>query len=323
MYIDTIERIAKTGRVLLKGDGKIILSSPGDVSIKPSTKDSDAFVLSNSAILENFSKGLEIKYSKIISLIDDGNPVAIPGTVNDLIQLLSEDFFLATNPKIESNETRIENIETQRLKVTNFEIISTTTGSITKPTGATLLMDQFEGVVDAIVSEIGINNTPTWISPRDASDNIISVSSFNTDGDYVLTSTPVGNIAIIYVYSVARIDFDYTKSIGFETLDISRHEELGNLQGGTTGEHYHLTQAEQEDLTLYFDEGFSFIDVETAYYRRNENFKINTIENPDALTVTIEVNGVAYSLGDPINAYDEVTIDVDAVGFIVLNCESI
>lgn len=106
-------------------------------------------------------------------------------------------------------------------------------------------------------------------------------------------------------------------------LTTKEHSDLDNIQGGIVGEHYHLTQAEHEDLTLYFDEGFTFVDVETAYYRRNENFKINTIENPDTLTVTIEVNGAPYTLGDPINAYDEVTIDVSAVGFVVLNCESI
>lgn len=79
----------------------------------------------------------------------------------------------------------------------------------------------------------------------------------------------------------------------------------------------------KEDKSNLFDEGFSFIDVETAYYKRNTNFRINSVENPDLLTITIEVNGTPYTLTDPINAYDEVTIDVDAVGFIVLNCEVI
>lgn len=131
----------------------------------------------------------------------------------------------------------------------------------------------------------------------------------------------IGRLIILKSGGVVEINSAFDTKFVF--TGVTNHEDLANLQGGTLGEHYHLTQTEHEDLTLYFDEGFNFIDVETAYYKRNENFKINTIENPDALTVTIEVNGSSYTLTDPINAYDEVTIDVDAVGFIVLNCESI
>jgi len=76
-------------------------------------------------------------------------------------------------------------------------------------------------------------------------------------------------------------------------------------------------------LSDAFDVGLNFVDVETAYYKRNTDFKINTIENPNSLTVTIEVNAVAYVLGTTINTYDEVTVDVDNVGFVVLNCEEV
>lgn len=144
-------------------------------------------------------------------------------------------------------------------------------------------------------------------------------------GVYSTISFEIGDWVISDGVQWSKVDnTDAVSSVFGRTGNVTaEHSDLDNIQGGIIGEYYHLTQTQHDDLTLYFDEGFSFIDVETAYYKRNENFKINTIENPDALTVTIEVNGSPYTLTDPINAYDEVTIDVNAVGFVVLNCESI
>jgi hypothetical protein len=59
-------------------------------------------------------------------------------------------------------------------------------------------------------------------------------------------------------------------------------------------------------------------------YRAPSDFKVVTYDNPDALTVTLKVNGVAYTLGDPITQFtDTLTIDVSAIGLINLNCEYI
>jgi len=172
-----------------------------------------------------------------------------------------------------------------------------------------------------ITSVAGIYNTISFeVGDWVISDGVQWGKVDNTDA----VSTVFGRIGNVTAqnndYTWGQID-KTTSSLA--DLTTKEHSDLDNIQGGTVGEHYHLTQAEHGDLTLYFDEGFTFVDVETAYYTRNENFKINTIENPDALTVTIEVNGTPYTLEDPINAYDEVTVDVSAVGFVVLNCESI
>lgn len=69
-----------------------------------------------------------------------------------------------------------------------------------------------------------------------------------------------------------------------------------------------------------FEIGVNFLDVETFNYRAPENFTIDTIDNPDGLVLTIEVNGNPYVLGTLINYLDTLEITPDIVGFIKLNC---
>ena len=69
-----------------------------------------------------------------------------------------------------------------------------------------------------------------------------------------------------------------------------------------------------------YDISVNFIDVEQFVYVAPEDFQIDTVENPDALTLTIKVNTVAYTLGTTISKFDDLTIDSSGVGFIILNC---
>lgn len=223
--ITTIERISATGRVTLKAPGgNLLYSLPGDVTITKSTKTENALVFTHRTLIPNFKEGLEITYEQLTTLLIDGAPITKPVNIDLLIELLSTDFFLVINPKIESNEDRIENLESTLIKVTNFEIISGASGNISIPTGGTILFDEFEGVVDAIVSKVDTSNTPTWETPRTAGGTQIIVTSLDGAGNYILSGNPVSNIAIIYVYSVSRLNFDYNKSIGFETLDLTALE---------------------------------------------------------------------------------------------------
>lgn len=119
---------------------------------------------------------------------------------------------------------RIANLENGYIKAANFEIISAAVGSIAAPPGGTFLLDQFEGEVDAIVSKIDGSGTPTWETPRTALGIPIAVSSFDVSGNYTLTGTPTGNIALIYVYKIQRKDFDPDECLGFETLDLTAEE---------------------------------------------------------------------------------------------------
>jgi hypothetical protein len=124
------------------------------------------------------------------------------------------------------------------------------------------------------------------------------------------------NNGIIEIQSAFNLNFNPTL--------VTNHNDLANLQGGTTDEYYHLTSAQHTELTsAEFTRVFNFLDIEQAVYKLGvSDFKIMTVTNPDSIpNITIEVNGSPYTLTDPIDQYDEVTIDVDALGLVVLNCE--
>ncbi len=133
--------------------------------------------------------------------------------------------------RVDANETRIGTLEDTYVKATNFEIISSASGSITIPTGGTILLNEFNGTIDALVSEIDGSNTPTWEDARDAAGDIISVATFDVAGNYTLDRTPTGNIALIYVYRVQRKNLDWTKTMGFETLDLTKEQIKAKYEG--------------------------------------------------------------------------------------------
>jgi hypothetical protein len=75
----------------------------------------------------------------------------------------------------------------------------------------------------------------------------------------------------------------------------------------------------------FFGLTYNFIDLEQATYIRGVgSFRINTVDNPNSIpNIIIEVNGIGYTYSNTITQYDLVTIDVDALGVVVLNCEEI
>lgn len=77
--------------------------------------------------------------------------------------------------------------------------------------------------------------------------------------------------------------------------------------------------------TSLFNYSINFKDVVQHEVILPYDWKITSIgSNPSSLSVTIELNGSAYTLGDTITANtDVITIDVDAVGFINLICDTV
>jgi hypothetical protein len=66
------------------------------------------------------------------------------------------------------------------------------------------------------------------------------------------------------------------------------------------------------------------IDVLTVDFYAPFDMQINTVVDLVNLpTTTLEVGGVAYVLGDPINAGDKITVTVDTAAVVQLNAERI
>jgi len=78
-----------------------------------------------------------------------------------------------------------------------YEISSGTGGTVTLDPSTTIILDDFGGTVDAIVSEMSAGK-PTFTSAKTAAGELIA-ASFDASGNYSLTDTPSGySVALIY-----------------------------------------------------------------------------------------------------------------------------
>ncbi len=103
--------------------------------------------------------------------------------------------------------SRITTLENNEYKVAYFASVSASSGTITIPTNATILTDQFPAGVDALVSTIN-SGQPTGFNPQTGGGALVDVASFDTGGNYVLTGTPSAYpVAIIYVLKIKSKDF--------------------------------------------------------------------------------------------------------------------
>jgi hypothetical protein len=102
---------------------------------------------------------------------------------------------------------RINTLENNEFKVLYYAEINTTTGTITKPTNSTIILNDFPEGLDAVVETI-INGEPSGVSAVTAGDTPITISSFDTSGNYTLSGIPSAYpVALIYVLKIKSIDY--------------------------------------------------------------------------------------------------------------------
>lgn len=109
------------------------------------------------------------------------------------------------------------NIDNQYVKRSYYEIITTISGQISRPSKAEILLDQWENGVDAIISTVS-GGKPTY------EDTGLDVISFDLNGNYTLSGTPTGDVAIIYYIKIPLKDLntlDLDKDLIYAELKVS------------------------------------------------------------------------------------------------------
>lgn len=103
---------------------------------------------------------------------------------------------------------RVTALENHEFKVLYYEEINTASGAITKPVGSTIILDDFPSGIDAVVETI-VNGKPSGYSPNTAGGVAVTVSSFDTSGNYTLSGTPSAfPVALLYVLRIKLVDWD-------------------------------------------------------------------------------------------------------------------
>lgn len=107
-----------------------------------------------------------------------------------------------------SVEGRISNLEGKNVRTTRFASIgSGTGGTVTLPPNATVVLDDFGGTVDAVVTQVS-GGRPLFTAAVTSGGAVVA-AAFDASGNYSLSGTPSAYpVALIYRVTQALEDFD-------------------------------------------------------------------------------------------------------------------
>lgn len=137
---------------------------------------------------------------KITELVEYTSP-----TENDLLPIVDMN-------TVETKKIKLSNILGGKyVRTTRFQIINSgTSGTVTLPPNSEVVLDDFGGTVDAVVSTVS-GGYPTTI-PAKTGTSVVA-TTFDSLGNWSLSSTPdTYPIAIIYRVRQKLINFDSTAS---------------------------------------------------------------------------------------------------------------
>jgi len=147
----------------------------------------------------------------------------------------------------------ISDLENTNVKCTWFEsIASGTSGTITPPTGSTILLDEWAAGVDVLVSGIS-SGVPTFASVIDTEGAIIT-GTLDAAGAWTISGTPGDGypISLIYVYRIALSSFNQAYCLESSTIEgvntLSLLGDLGNELSGFPDDY-------RDQSTIAFDDG--------------------------------------------------------------------
>lgn len=116
---------------------------------------------------------------------------------------------------------RITTLENNEYKITYYEIVSGTSGSLTIPSQATINSGEFGLSGNCVLSKIDGSNKPTFESPKTAGGTVVTASLNETTGAWVASDTYTdANVALIYSIKIKAINYgNLTYDNIIETVD--------------------------------------------------------------------------------------------------------
>lgn len=199
-------------------------------------------------------------------------------------------------------QTQLNNLGSKYVRSTRFTLISSgTSGTVVLPTGATVVLDDFGGTVDAVVT-IASGGRPVFEHARDAGGNIIT-TSFDSNGNWVFSGTPISYpVAIVYRVRQSSLNFVGTDSdiVGEYNPD-SNKPKSGKVSGNSfsgSPKKYNVVFVTPFDSTNYSVIITGAANRKWTYENKTSSgFTINANAN---LAFTEEVSWLATQLGESI-----------------------
>jgi hypothetical protein len=113
---------------------------------------------------------------------------------------------VSANPEVAARITALEN---ETIKRGYYQVVTGTSGSISKTSGVTFVAGQFGSSGNSIVSQINGSNYPIYNSPTDVSGNPVTSTLNTTSGAWTTSATYIqSSIAIFFVVTGTQINID-------------------------------------------------------------------------------------------------------------------
>lgn len=175
-----------------------------------------------------------------------------------------------------SVNSRITVLENNEYKVTYYEIISGTSGSLTIPSQATINAGEFGLSGNAILSKINGSNKPTFESPTTSGGAIVTASLTTSTGAWVASGTYTDtNVALIYSIKIKAVYYsNLTYSNIIETVNLEKYNftditSLCTLVGWSS---YTTNSIRSVDMGDYY--------IVTGYITGTSNSATTTVQLP-------------------------------------------
>lgn len=118
-------------------------------------------------------------------------------------------------------QTLFDQLGDKYVRTTRFEIINSgTSGSVTLPANSTVVLDDFGGTVDAVISQV-TSGKPN-LTPAVTATNEVIATTFNSSGNWSLSGTPSSYpVAILYRVrqTLENFDSDASNIFGNSTIE--------------------------------------------------------------------------------------------------------
>jgi hypothetical protein len=155
--------------------------------------------------------------------------MGIGSKIKDAKRIFSQD------GSFEAVNSRISNLETHEYKITYYEVVSGTSGTLTVPSQGTINADEFGLSGNAILSKIDVNGKPIFESPVTSGGSPVTASLNVLTGAWVASAAYTDtNVALIYSIKINALYYDnlvYNNII--ETVRITADVGTTTLQSVT------------------------------------------------------------------------------------------
>ena len=180
--------------------------------------------------------------------------------------------------------SRITTLENNEYKVTYYEVIQGTSGTLVVPSQGTINSDEFGLSGNAILSKIDANGKPTYQSPTTSLGVAVTTSLDVSTGAWVVSGVYTDpNVAVIYSIRIKAIYYsNLTYNNIIETIDLAVTKTSQLINDGDDGvSHFISLEDLPSNLTLYATNVAS--DIPT-YYKL-----VTTITDPSYNTTPVNI----------------------------------